>query len=452
MGPRRNPAPPPPLRPAVTRSEAPVPAVGPLRLRLPRCLLDPGLVGVPVQRGQGRDGLVALDLEHRGGRITALRPLPATDQPLPLGLPPLVEPHAHLDKCFTLGRWPNPSGTIPEALAQNHREGRERSRDQVLARAERALEQAWRQGLRAIRSHIDSGGPGARPSWEALLALRERWAGRVELQLVALVPLAHWSTPEGEALARWVADRGGLLGGVLGPPDGSGRRDREALRALLALAERLGLAVDLHIDEADVAPARGVRLLLAELERQPHAVPITCSHAASLGLLSEQRLALLAERLAAAAVSVVALPLTNLWLLGRRPERTPLLRVQAPLRSLQRAGVRVAVGADNVQDPWYPGGDFDPLEVLRLAPLTSHLDPALREGLAPFTTEPARMLGLAWDGVVRVGAPADLLLLAADSWGEFLARSPQRRVLRAGHWLPPPPAQLPSPLLAASMG
>jgi len=151
-------------------------------------------------------------------------------------------------------------------------------------------------------------------------------------------------------------------------------------------------------------------------------------------------------------VSVVALPLTNLWLLGRRPESTPLLRVQTPLRSLQRAGVRVAVGADNVQDPWYPGGDFDPLEVLRLAPLTSHLDPALREGLAPFTTEPARMLGLAWDGVVRVGAPADLLLLAADSWGELLARSPQRRVLRAGHWLPPPPAQLPSPLFAASMG
>jgi hypothetical protein len=102
-------------------------------------------------------------------------------------------------------------------------------------------------------------------------------------------------------------------------------------------------------------------------------------------------------------VAVVALPLTNLWLLGRRPERTPLLRVQAPIRSLQRAGVLVALGGDNVQDPWYPGGDFDPIELLRLSPLTSHLWPAQRQGLAPFSTAPARLLGLEWDGLVREG-------------------------------------------------
>jgi cytosine deaminase len=62
------------------------------------------------------------------------------------------------------------------------------------------------------------------------------------------------------------------------------------------------------------------------------------------------------------------------------------------------------------------------------------------------------LLGLAWDGVVRVGGPADLVLLAAGSWSELLARSPQRRVLRAGRWLPPPHQQLPSALLEFSMG
>ncbi|MEB3353051.1 MAG: amidohydrolase family protein [Cyanobacteriota bacterium] len=435
-------------------SAEPTPSPASLRLSLPRCLLDPALAGWPVATGGSVDGLVALELEHGQGRITALRPLPAAEaaSPLPLALPPLVEPHAHLDKCFTVGRWPNRSGSLLGALAQNHREAVERTVEGVLARAEQALERAWRQGLRAIRSHVDSGGAGGSASWEALLELRRRWAGRVELQLVALVPLAHWSTPQGEALARWVADQGGLLGGVLGPPYGHRPEDRSALIALLALADRLGTGVDLHIDEADLAPALGVRQLLAVVERRHPGVPITCSHAASLGLLPEERLAPLAERLAAAGLAVVALPLTNLWLLGRRPAGSPLLRVQAPVRSLQRAGVRVALGADNVQDPWYPGGDFDPLELLRLAPLTSHLQPDLRQGLSPFTTEPSRLLGLAWDGVVRVGAPADLIVLAASDWTELLARSPQRRVLRGGVWLPPPPGQLPSPLLVASMG
>jgi cytosine deaminase len=425
------------------------PPAGRLRLRLPRCLLDPGLVGLAVG---DQDGLVPLELEHRQGLITRLRPLEGGVGPLPLALTPLVEPHAHLDKCFTAEAFPNRSGTVAGALAQNHKEAAGRSLALVLERAEQALERAWRQGLRAVRSHIDSAGPGARPSWEALLHLRQRWAGRVELQLVALVPVAHWATGEGEELACWVVERGGLLGGVLGPPYGHGRHDREALAALLTLAERLGTAVDLHVDEADRQPGRGVQLVLAVQRRLGSAVPLTCSHAASLALLGQRRLERLAEQLADARVAVVALPLTNLWLLGRRPERTPLLRVQAPIRSLQRAGVTVVLGGDNVQDPWYPGGDFDPIELLRLVPLTSHLWPAERLGLAPFTTAPARLLGLAWDGLVREGAPADLVLLAADSWSELLARTPQRRVLRAGRWLPPPPCQLPSPLWEASMG
>jgi cytosine deaminase len=44
------------------------------------------------------------------------------------------------------------------------------------------------------------------------------------------------------------------------------------------------------------------------------------------------------------------------------------------------------------------------------------------------------------------------VVLAAGSWSELLARTPQRRVLRGGQWLPPPQHQLPSALLEASMG
>jgi cytosine deaminase len=68
----------------------------------------------------------------------------------------------------------------------------------------------------------------------------------------------------------------------------------------------------------------------------------------------------LAERMALHNIRVVALPLTNGWLLGRQDFATPLRRPLAPIRQLQRAGVCVAVGGDNVQDPWFPAGNFDP--------------------------------------------------------------------------------------------
>jgi cytosine deaminase len=166
-----------------------------------------------------------------------------------------------------------------------------------------------------------------------------------------------------------------------------------------------------------------------------------------MGLLEDRELRRLADGLAQASVGVVALPTTNLWLLDRDPERTPSRRPIAPIRQLQAAGVTVAIGGDNVQDAWFPGGDFDPIELIRFATIGCHLLPWQRAGLAPLTTAPARLLNLEWDGVLRLGGPADLVVLAARSWTEVLARSPQRRVFRNGVWLPPPLAQAPSPML-----
>lgn len=420
-------------------------------LRLPRCLLDPAAVHLPAADA---DGLVAVELEHADGRFTTIKPYPAEPEArLPLALTPLLEPHAHLDKAFSWERHPNRTGTMAGALAANQREHHERSVEQVHARAERALEQGWRQGLRAMRSHVDSLGPGAEVSWEALLDLQQTWAERLPLQLVALVPVRHWATAAGEQLARQLLGRRGepaaaaggvLLGGVLGapfPPDGA---DGEGLRALLRLADGLGCGVDLHIDESADGGGAGVALAARLVIEHRIGVPVCCSHSCSMSQLPVRRLLPLADAMAEAGLAVVALPTTNLWLLGHRDSHTPAQRPLAPIRQLQRAGVTVAVGGDNVQDPWYPGGDFDPLELLRFSMPTAHLAPWQRQGLMPFTTAASRLMGLAWDGVVRPGAPADLLLLGAAGWSDLLARPVPRRVLRAGRWLPapaPPPLQ-----------
>ena len=416
-------------------------------LSLPRALLDPRLRDLPAADGEG---LVRLVLEHRQGRLIALHPAPA-DGAAPLAITPPVEPHAHLDKVFTAAAFPNPEGSFAGAFAANSREHGTRTAAAVLERGERALELIWLQGQRAVRSHVDSLGPAAAASWEALQSLRQRWRDRLELQLVALVPIGHWLTPAGEQLAARVAAAGGVLGGVVGPPFAAAAEDGRALLALLRLAERHGCPVDLHIDEAAEQPARGLQLLCRQLRRHRIQVPLVCSHASSMALLADGPCQKLAEALAESEVGVVALPTTNLWLLGKRAAHTPLLRIQAPLRQLQAAGVSVAIGGDNVQDPWYPGGAFDPIELLRLSVLISHGLPWRRLGLAPFTTAASRLLQLPWDGVLRIGGPADLLVLGVQSWAELLCGAPQRRVLRGGRWLPPPPAESPS-LLLRSLG
>jgi cytosine/creatinine deaminase len=418
-------------------------------LLLPRALLDPLRADLPAADA---DGLLAVRLEHHAGLISGIQPHRVQPgEQLPLALTPLVEPHAHLDKAFTWARHPNPSGSMAGALVANHQEHLGRSMDQVNRRGERALQLAWRQGSRALRSHVDSLGPGTEASWEALLDLQRQWQDRLALQLVALVPVRHWATEEGERLARRLGGEAGsvLLGGVLGAPFPPSQEDRAGLLALLRLADGLGCGVDLHVDESAAGGGAGVALVARLVRQQRCAIPVTCSHSCSMSLLPARRCQHLAELMAEAGLAVVALPTTNLWLLGHQEGDTPMVRPMAPIRQLQRAGVTVAVGGDNVQDPWFPGGDFDPLELLRLSVPAAHLAPWQRQGLMPFTTAASRLMGLAWDGVLRVGAPADLVVLAAGSWSDLLARKPQRRILRQGTWLPgldPPPLR---PLLEA---
>jgi cytosine deaminase len=97
----------------------------------------------------------------------------------------------------------------------------------------------------------------------------------------------------------------------------------------------------------------------------------------------------------------------------------------------------VAVAGDNVADPWFPCGDFDPLALMAAAIPLTQLLPWQRLGLAPFTTAAAGVLGLSWDGVLRRGAPADFVAVKGMSWSDVLRGSSSRRVLVQGEWLSP---------------
>ena len=210
---------------------------------------------------------------------------------------------------------------------------------------------------------------------------------------------------------------------------------RESLTAMISLADNNGCGIDLHIDEKDSHPAEGLKQLLKVLDDMTISIPITCSHLSSMALLRPTVLRRLADRLAFHNVNVIALPLTNSWLLGQDPFCSPSTRTIAPIKQLQRAGVTVAIGGDNVQDPWFPGGNFDPISLISFALPLTQLAPWTRLGLAPFTTAAANVMGLAWDGMLRVGGPADFLVLEGVSWPEVLASLTTRKVLVNGIWL-----------------
>ena len=139
--------------------------------------------------------------------------------------------------------------------------------------------------------------------------------------------------------------------------------------------------------------------------------------------------AAVAAEVAAAGVSVITLPQTNLFLQGRDdPVGTP--RGLTAVDALLDAGAVVAAGADNVQDPFNLVGRSDPLETAALMVMAGHRLPDDAYDMVSNTAR--RVMGLAPVGF-EPGDPADMVAIDAPSVRGAVADAPMsRRVYRRG--------------------
>jgi cytosine deaminase len=344
--------------------------------------------------------------------------------------PGFVDLHTHLDKGHIWPRAANPDGTFAGAFAtvKADREANWSAAD-IERRFEFGLRCAYAHGTVAIRTHLDSAAPQHRISWPLFAELRARWAGRIALQGVALIPLvALDDRAYAEELAALVAATGGIMGGALLPlPDLA-----ERIGFLVELAMRHGLDLDLHVDESLDDGAHSLPILAEAALARGYGGRIVVGHCCSLTTQPAADVAHALDLVARAGIGVVSLPMCNMYLQDRTPGRTPRRRGVTLLHEMAARGIPVAVASDNCRDPFYQYGDHDMVEVFREAVRIAHLDHPHGTWHRAVTSTPAELMGLP-PGVVAQGAPADLVLFRARSLPELLCR-PQsdRAVLRQG--------------------
>ena len=345
--------------------------------------------------------------------------------------PRFVETHSHLDKSFTWREFPNFKSNYEEALSVNLEEHITRTSKKVLERAEKSLNLALKNGYRAIRSHIDTYDIKRNDIWDELFNLQKKYSSKLKLQFVALAPLEFWNTSNGERLAKKFSSDKGILGGVLVPPFNK-TKIKYLLSRILLLADKYKLEIDLHIDESSSDPGAGIKVLLETIDRLNIKVPITCSHLSSILYLKENEIITLGKKIADKDIKVVALPLTNFWLLNRNDKSTSLNRPVAPIKQLQKSLVDVSIGSDNVQDPWYAFGNYDPFYLISCAMPMLQLSPWERLTLSSLFLAPSRLLNLSWDGLVKKGCPADFVIVDAEKWADIFSGNLKRKVFING--------------------
>jgi cytosine/creatinine deaminase len=381
------------------------------------------------------EGFATVDILVDEGRIAAIAPAGVADfadapQVAMSGrivLPLFVDAHTHIDKGHIWRRKRNPVGDFASALAAaiEDRSSNWTAAD-VGARMEFSLRSAYAYGTTAIRTHIDSVGAQTRISWPVFAAARERWLDRITLQASPIYSIDFALDRSHMADVESMLDAHGT--GILGAVTYMVPRLREGLVAVFELAERKGWELDFHVDESADPAARSLRVIADMAIERRFARPILVGHCCSLVLQEDDERRKTIDAVARAGISVVSLPMCNLFLQDRHPGRTPRWRGVTALHELKAAGVNVMVASDNTRDPFYPYGDLDMMETWREAVRILHLDYPFADWAPAVAAAPARAMGLDL-GQLRPGGRADMILTRARDFPELLARPQSDRIV-----------------------
>lgn len=363
------------------------------------------------------DGELVADVVAAGTAVPAASELDLDGFVL---LPAAAEPHAHLDKSRTWESADPPFGDLATAIEQFRAFSATETVESIAARAEQTALEMLAKGFTAIRSHVDLlRGDEPLRGVEALLRVRERLAGLMDIELVALADDRIDTAVFEDALDLGVD----LVGGV---PHLAADPDAE-LDRLLSLAESRGASVDLHTDESlDGAVTLGA---FARRVAGWESATASAGHCVRLGTLPvEERDAVIAE-VVAADLGIITLPITNLYLQGWHDDvSTP--RGLTAVRALLDAGARLGAGADNVRDPFNPLGRCDPFETVSLLVTVAHT--TLDEAYRLVSTGARDVMRLPEAGPVP-GARAELLAVRGASLYQAAATAdPNRHVIHRG--------------------
>jgi cytosine deaminase len=279
--------------------------------------------------------------------------------------------------------------------------------DWIVPNVRRAVASALRFGNTHIRAFADVDRQARLEGVKALLQVRDEFRGRVALQVVAFPQDGVVREPGAAELVREALVLGVDVVGGIPWIEYTDAAARQHIDAMFALAQEFNRDVSMLVDDAGDPGLRTLEMLAVKTLEAGWQGRVVAHHARAMALYPPTYLQKVMALLKQAGVALVSDPHTG-----------PL---HAPVKELLAAGVLVCLGQDDISDAYYPFGRNNLLEVAFLAAHQLWMTTgAEQERLYDLVTqEAARAMGLR-DFELRVGAPANLVVLAAPSVLEAL--------------------------------
>jgi cytosine deaminase len=385
------------------------------------------------------DGL--RDIGIRGERIVEIAPGIAARAPREISAdgrlvtPAFVNPHMHLDKCMVRDRMrPNATFSFDEAIELTWGFKRDRSVEDIRKTAVGVAEQAVANGTTHMRVFADVDTVGGLKPVTAMLAVREEMKDIIDIQVVAFPQEAIVRNPGSDALLDEAMRLGADVVGGLPWYEHCDADSQAQIDLCFALAQRYRKPIHMLVDDTSDPSKRTLEMLALKTIRAGLGQHVAASHCEAITFYDHAHAARVIALVKEAGMSIVSNAHISLTLIGIVGRPQPAPRGITRVWEFLRAGVNVASGQDDVNDPYYPFGRCDQLEVGWIMAHTAQLVFAddIETAYDLITTNAARVMGLT-DYGLEVGKRADLVVLDAPNVKEaFRLQADRAYVIRKG--------------------
>jgi cytosine/creatinine deaminase len=387
----------------------------------------------------GKNGLFAVAINN--GKIVGLAPglrwneaKTVIDAGSNLLSPTYVNGHVHLDKC-NLGdvMRPNLTNSFQECLEITWEHKRNYTTEDIIERAERAINEGVLNGTTVFRVFADVDTIGELKPLEGILALREKLRDKVTIQVVNFPQEAIYRDKgAAELMERGMEMGADVVGGLPWHED----TDEDARRHIdfcFDLAGKYNKDIHMLVDDTDNPNSRSLEYLAVRTLRDGFEGRVSASHCGALASYQEVHAHKVMDLVRRAQISITTNPHISLVAQGRY-DQEPIRRGVTRVKQLWKAGVNLFCGQDDVNDPYYPFGRNDQQEVASYVCHACHMTtPQEIASVLDFvTSNGANALRLEGYGLSE-GSWADLNILAASTFQHVLRlQMPPRYVIRRG--------------------
>lgn len=331
---------------------------------------------------------------------------------------PYVDPHLHLDYVYTLsemGQEGAGSGTLFEAIEMWPKFKKNLTVESVKRLALKGIQDEVSQGVQHIRTHIDVTDPKF-TALKAMLEMKEELKHIVDIQIVAFPQEGMYTYRGGLELVEEALKMGADAVGGIPHYEPAREFGEKSVHDIVRLALKYDKLIDVHCDETDDPHSRFVELLNALVLMEDYGTRTTASHTCSFGSADNSYAYRMMDLFKKSRMNFIAPPTENAYLQGRQdtyPKRRGLTRVKEFLES----GINVAFAQDSINDPWYPMGNGNMMNILdngiHLAQIMSPAE--IESNLNLITYNGARCLNIQERYGLEVGKDANFLVLNGDS-------------------------------------